>query len=129
MCNNQRAQVVNAYKRVVADEGNLKAQELMAEMFELRREFEWRGLGNVPYSALKLRQAYGRFDAELHLPLRELGSQDHKSCLCGQIIRGAKKPTDCKLFGKACLPENPIGACMVSSEGTCAAYYTYGKAI
>lgn len=125
--NTGRHEVENEYSRVVSREGNLKAQNLVAEVMELRRSFEWRGLGMVPYSALKIKQAYASYDAEQRFNMPVISAADVKSCECPQILRGAKKPTDCKLFGTVCTPENPMGSCMVSSEGACAAYWTYGR--
>lgn len=124
MVNAGQAGVENQYRRVVSMEGNLKAQEIVSRAFELRREFEWRGLGNVPYSAFKLRAEFAPFDAEQVFSVTDVKAKDHPACLCGAIIRGIKTPLDCKLFKKACTPENPLGPCMVSSEGTCSAYYT-----
>jgi hydrogenase expression/formation protein HypD len=112
---------------VVTREGNLKAQALVADCFELRRSFEWRGLGEVPYSALRIKQAFADFDAEARFPMAETRIPDHKACECGAVLRGVKKPTDCKIFATGCTPDNPIGSCMVSSEGACAAYYSYGR--
>ncbi len=125
--NEGRHEVENEYSRVVSREGNLKAQKLVAEVMELRRNFEWRGLGMVPYSALKIKQAFVEFDAEKRFDMPTITASDVKSCECPQILRGAKKPTDCKLFGTVCTPENPMGSCMVSSEGACAAYWSYGR--
>ncbi len=125
--NEGRAEVENEFARAVTREGNLKAQNLVSEIFELRRAFEWRGLGLVPYSALKIRREYARFDAETRFPLDYRSVADNKACECGAILRGVKRPQDCKLFGTVCTPENPIGSCMVSSEGACAAHYTYGR--
>jgi len=125
--NEGRHEVENEYTRVVTAEGNLKAQALVADVFELRPSFEWRGLGTVPYSALRIRDAYARFDAEKRFALSPKTAREVKSCECPSILRGVKKPTDCKLFGTVCTPENPIGSCMVSSEGACAAYWTYGR--
>lgn len=119
--------VENEYARAVTRNGNRKAQNLVSEVFELRRVFEWRGLGQVPYSALKIRTAYRAFDAEQRFELTESNATDVKGCECPAILRGVKKPTDCKLFGKACTPDNPQGSCMVSSEGSCAAYWSYGR--
>ena len=99
----------------------------MSEVFELRRSFEWRGLGEVPYSALRIREAFAAFDAERRFALQTRSVADNKACECGAILRGVKQPTDCKVFGTVCTPENPIGSCMVSSEGACAAHYTYGR--
>jgi hydrogenase expression/formation protein HypD len=125
--NEGRAEVENEFSRAVSRDGNLKAQNLVSEIFELRREFEWRGLGLVPYSALKIRHEYARYDAETRFPLGYRSVADNKACECGAILRGVKRPQDCKLFGTVCTPENPIGSCMVSSEGACAAHYTYGR--
>jgi hydrogenase expression/formation protein HypD len=125
--NEGRHEVENEYVRVVTREGNLKAQALVAEVFELRPSFEWRGLGEVPYSALRIKDAFADFDAEKRFAIETKKVRDAKSCECPSILRGAKKPTDCKLFGTVCTPENPIGSCMVSSEGACAAYWSYGR--
>lgn len=125
--NEGRHEVENEYTRVVSREGNLKAQGLVAEVMELRRSFEWRGLGMVPYSALQIKQAYAEFDAEKRFSVPPVQAFDVKGCECPRILRGVKKPTDCKLFGTVCTPENPMGSCMVSSEGACAAYWSYGR--
>ena len=125
--NEGRAEVENEFTRAVTPDGNLKAQNLVSEVFELRRSFEWRGLGEVPYSALKIRERYAQFDAEARYQLEYRPVPDNKACECGAILRGVKKPTDCKIFGNVCTPENPMGSCMVSSEGACAAHYTYGR--
>jgi len=125
--NDGRAEVENEYTRVVDRDGNVKAQALVAEVFELRKSFEWRGLGEVPYSALAIKEAYAAFDAEKRFPLEQVDVPNNKACECGAILRGVKKPTDCKIFGTVCTPDNPIGSCMVSSEGACAAYYSFGR--
>jgi len=125
--NEGRAEVENQFSRVVSRDGNRKAQALVAEVFELRREFEWRGLGTVPYSALAIRSEYAAFDAERRYDLGYRAVADNKACECGAILRGLKRPTECKLFGTACTPETPMGSCMVSSEGACAAHYSYGR--
>ncbi|HZX31445.1 MAG TPA: hydrogenase formation protein HypD [Rhodocyclaceae bacterium] len=125
--NEGRAEVENEFSRAVSREGNVKAQQLVAEVFELRKHFEWRGLNVLPYSALKIRKEFAEFDAEKRFGLQYKPVPDHKACECGAILRGVKKPQDCKLFGTVCTPENPIGSCMVSSEGACAAHYTYGR--
>jgi hydrogenase expression/formation protein HypD len=122
-----RAEVENQYTRVVTRHGNRKAQALVAEVLELRDSFEWRGLGAVPDSALKIRDAFAAFDAEKRFTVSEKQSREVKSCECPAVLRGVKKPTDCKLFGTVCTPDNPMGACMVSSEGACAAYWSYGR--
>lgn len=119
--------VENEFVRAVTPTGNDKAKKMVAEMFELRRWFEWRGLGLVPYSALRLKKEYEQFDAEKRFDVPPLSKPDNKACECGPILRGVKKPKDCKLFGKACTPETPMGSCMVSAEGACAAYWTYGR--
>jgi len=125
--NEGRAEVENEFTRGVNREGNMKAKALIAEVFELRSSFEWRGLGEVPYSALRIREAFRAFDAEVRYGLAYRPVPDNKACECGAILRGVKKPTDCKVFGTVCTPDNPIGSCMVSSEGACAAHYTYGR--
>jgi hydrogenase expression/formation protein HypD len=125
--NDSRAEVENEFSRAVTRQGNAAAQAVVAEVFELRESFEWRGLGEVPYSALKIRPQFQRFDAEARFGLTYRAVPDHKQCACGEILRGVKRPTDCKLFGTVCTPENPMGSCMVSSEGACAAHYSYGR--
>jgi hydrogenase expression/formation protein HypD len=125
--NEGRAEVENEFTRAVTRDGNGKAKSLVAEVFELRRTFEWRGLGEIPYSALRIREKYRAFDAETRYGITYRSVPDNKACECGAILRGVKKPTDCKVFGTVCTPENPIGSCMVSSEGACAAHYTYGR--
>ena len=125
--NEGRFEVENEFTRAVTREGNLKAQRLVAEVFELRESFEWRGLGEVPYSALRLRPRYAAFDAERRFGIEYRSVPDAKSCECGAILRGLKHPADCRLFGTVCTPESPIGSCMVSSEGACSAHYSYGR--
>ncbi len=125
--NEGRAEVENEFSRAVDREGNKKAQRLVAEVFEMRKAFEWRGLNVLPYSALRIRSAFAEFDAEKRFPLDYRSVADHKACECGAILRGVKRPQDCKIFGTVCTPENPVGSCMVSSEGACAAHYTYGR--
>ncbi len=125
--NEGRAEVENEFTRAVTRAGNAKAKRLVAEVFELRRSFEWRGLGEVPYSALAIKKRYRDFDAEERFDIRYRSVPDHKACECGAILRGVKRPQDCKLFATVCTPENPMGSCMVSSEGACAAHYTYGR--
>jgi hydrogenase expression/formation protein HypD len=122
-----RHEVENEYTRVVTREGNLKAKALVAEVFELRRSFEWRGLGLVPYSALQIKEPFAAFDCEKRFEVPQLSAADNKGCECPAILRGVKRPTDCKLFGTVCTPDNPLGSCMVSSEGACAAYWSYGR--
>lgn len=127
--NEGRSDLEIQYKRLVTHEGNLKAQALIEKYFEKVDLFKWRGMGNVPNSALKLRDAYAAYDAEViyksHLPYDEI--DDHKLCICGDILRGFAKPQECSVFGTACKPSSPLGSCMVSSEGACAAYYKYGN--
>lgn len=125
--NEGRHEVENEYTRVVSREGNRKAQALVAGVMELRRSFEWRGLGLVPYSALRIKKTYREFDAEKRYEMPAIKAFDVKGCECPRILRGVKQPTDCKLFGAVCTPENPMGSCMVSSEGACAAYWSYGR--
>jgi hydrogenase expression/formation protein HypD len=125
--NDGRAEVENEFSRAVSRDGNNKAQDRMAEVFELHHEFEWRGLGTVPESALKIRKSYGNFDAERRFKIAYQSVPDNKACECGAILRGVKRPQDCKIFGTVCTPENPVGSCMVSSEGACAAHYSYGR--
>ena len=124
--NEGRHEVENEYTRVVTRHGNRKAQAIVAEVLELRASFEWRGLGAVSSSALQIREAFAEFDAERRFAISEKASREVKSCECPAILRGVKKPTDCKLFGTVCTPDTPMGSCMVSSEGACAAYWTYG---
>jgi hydrogenase expression/formation protein HypD len=125
--NDGRYEVENEYIRAVTAEGNLKAQDMVSRIFELRDSFEWRGLGQVPYSALKLREEFSAFDAEKVFDIRTVPAKDNPACECGAILRGVKKPADCKLFGTLCTPETPMGSCMVSSEGSCAAHWTFGR--
>jgi hydrogenase expression/formation protein HypD len=122
-----RCEVENQYSRVVREEGNPRALAILAEVFELRPHFEWRGLGFISQSALKLRDEFADFDAELHYDLPGVRVADPKACQCGEVLKGVIKPWECKVFGTACTPETPIGTCMVSSEGACAAYYTFGR--
>jgi hydrogenase expression/formation protein HypD len=122
-----RAEVENQYGRVVFREGNRKALEVLSEVFEPRDYFEWRGLGSIAHSGMRLKARYAAFDAELKFALPGLRVADPKACQCGEILKGVKKPWECKVFGTACTPETPIGSCMVSSEGACAAYYNFGR--
>ena len=125
--NDGRHEVENQYRRAVAGGGNQRAIKEVAALFELRDQFEWRGLGSIPASALKLRSAFAHLDAELRFAMAERVVADNPACECPAILRGLKKPVDCKLFGTACTPETPVGSCMVSSEGACAAHWTYGR--
>jgi hydrogenase expression/formation protein HypD len=122
-----RCEVENQYKRVVPWEGNLRALEVMAEVFELRPHFEWRGLGFISQSALRLSDAYADLDAERRWEVPGVRVADPKACQCGEVLKGVIKPWECKVFGTACTPEHAIGTCMVSPEGACAAYYNYGR--
>ncbi len=123
--NEGRREVENQYKRVVPWEGNRAALAAMAEVFELRPYFEWRGLGFISQSALQLRDSYARWDAERVFSVPGVRVTDPKAAQCGEVLKGVLKPAQCKLFGKECTPEHPVGALMVSSEGSCAAYYNY----
>ena len=121
-----RAEVENQYNRIVPDAGNNVALNSVAKVFELREFFEWRGLGSIDHSGIRVRESYAQYDAERKFPIPAISIADPKSCQCGEVLKGAIKPWDCKVFGKACTPEKPLGALMVSSEGACAAYYQYG---
>ena len=125
--NDGRCEVENEYRRAVTDEGNQKAQAFIRDVFELRESFEWRGLGFISNSALKLKTDYADFDAERRFNVTSTQGNDVKGCECPAILRGLKKPQDCQLLGTVCTPENPMGSCMVSSEGACAAYWSYGR--
>ena len=122
-----RAEIENQYSRVVRPEGNVKALESMARTMELRPFFEWRGLGFITHSALKVRPEFAQWDAELRYAVPGLRVADPKACQCGEVLKGVIKPWECKVFGTACTPETPIGTCMVSPEGACAAYFNYGR--
>jgi hydrogenase expression/formation protein HypD len=122
-----RCEVENQYRRVVPYEGNLRALEVMAEVFALRPHFEWRGLGFISHSGLRLSDAYADLDAEQRFGVPGVRVADPKACQCGEVLKGVIKPWECKVFGTACTPERPIGTCMVSSEGACAAYYNFGR--
>ncbi len=127
--NEQRCELEIQYKRLVSYEGNLKAQQLVEKYFEKADLFKWRGLGNIPESGYKLKNEYSELDAQIIyddiLPKEEI--EDHKLCICGDILRGMANPPECTIFGTACKPSSPLGSCMVSSEGACAAYYKYGN--
>jgi hydrogenase expression/formation protein HypD len=122
-----RASVENQYTRAVTWDGNLKALQVLNETMELRPFFEWRGLGFISHSALKVKESFAEHDAERIFDLPQVRVADPKSCQCGEVLKGVLKPWQCKVFGTACTPETPIGTCMVSSEGACAAYYNYGR--
>ena len=122
-----RSEVENQYTRVVREEGNLAALKAIAETMELRSTFEWRGLGFISQSALKLRPEFAEWDAEVRYDVPGIRVADPKACQCGEVLKGVIKPWECKVFGTACTPDRPIGTCMVSSEGACAAYYNFGR--
>jgi hydrogenase expression/formation protein HypD len=122
-----RCEVENQYRRLVQPEGNRVALDAINRVFTVREEFEWRGLGEIAQSGLKIRDEYAQFDAEVKFPVPNRQVPDAAACQCGDILKGVLKPWQCKVFGTACTPENPIGTCMVSSEGACAAYYKYGR--
>ncbi len=122
-----RCEVENQYRRAVPDAGNRKALELLQAVFVVRPHFEWRGLGFIAQSALALGPDFAAWDAELRFPVPGVRVADPKACQCGEVLKGALRPWECKVFGTACTPETPIGTCMVSSEGACAAYYNYGR--
>lgn len=121
----KKAKVENQYNRVVKTSGNMKALRLLSEVFSIK-DSDWRGIGVIPKSGLILSKRYEDFDIEKNMNLPEPKTSIDKGCICGSVLKGIKTPTDCRLFSKRCSPENPYGACMVSSEGTCAAYYKYG---
>jgi len=125
--NQGRAEVENQFVRAVTPQGNRNAQALMDDIFEQREAFEWRGLGTLALSALRIRAKYRAFDAEHRFGLAYQAVPDHKACECGAVLRGVTEPRDCKIFGTVCTPQNPVGSCMVSSEGACAAHYSYGR--
>jgi hydrogenase expression/formation protein HypD len=122
-----RCQVENQYTRLVQTGGNSVALEAMEKVFTVRDEFEWRGLGEISQSGLKINRNYAQYDAEVKFNIPHLKIADAAACQCGEILKGVLKPWQCQVFGTACTPENPIGTCMVSSEGACAAYYKYGR--
>jgi hydrogenase expression/formation protein HypD len=121
-----RAEVENQYARVVPRDGNAEALQAVTRVYELREFFEWRGLGSIDHSGIRIRAPYARFDAEKKFEVPNLRIADPKACQCGEVLKGVLKPWQCKVFGGACTPETPLGALMVSSEGACAAYYQYG---
>lgn len=125
--NEDRPRVENAYVRALPAVGNEKARGVIAETMTLRKSFEWRGLGTLPDSAVRLADDYADFDAERRFDLPYRTVPDPKSCACADVVRGIKHPQDCPLFGRGCTPDNPIGSCMVSSEGGCAAHWLYGR--
>ncbi|MFI2651455.1 hydrogenase formation protein HypD [Micromonospora fulviviridis] len=122
-----RCEVENQYTRVVPWDGNLRALEAIGQVMQLRPYFEWRGLGFISHSALRMRDEYAAYDAERLFDVPGVRVADPKACQCGEVLKGVLKPWECKVFGTACTPETPIGTCMVSSEGACAAYYNFGR--
>jgi hydrogenase expression/formation protein HypD len=122
-----RCEVENQYARVVPGEGNAQALGAVAEVFELREFFEWRGLGSIDHSGVRIRPGYAHYDAERKFAVPNVKVADPKSCQCGEVLKGVIRPRDCKVFGTACTPETPLGALMVSSEGACAAYMSYAR--
>ena len=121
-----RCEVENQYQRIVPQEGNVQALEAVHRVFELREFFEWRGLGSIDHSGVRIREEFAAFDAERKFSVPNVTIADPTSCQCGEVLKGAIKPNQCKVFGTSCTPENPMGALMVSTEGACAAYYNYG---
>jgi len=125
--NADEVRVDNEYTRAVNPEGNRKAQQLMDEVFITRSRFAWRGLGELPDSALAIRAEFADWDAECRFAIPEIQATDHKACVCAEVLRGVTRPDECKVFATACTPEHPLGSCMVSAEGACAAHYHYGR--
>jgi hydrogenase expression/formation protein HypD len=122
-----RCEVENQYGRIVLRHGNPSALAAIHEVYELREFFEWRGLGSIDHSGVRLRESYAAFDAERKFAVPNIRIADPKACQCGEVLKGVIKPYQCKVFGTACTPETPLGSLMVSSEGACAAYYNYGR--
>lgn len=122
-----RCEVEIQYIRSVTPEGNIKAKKILNEIFTIRNSFPWRGLGQIPYSAYKIKEEYQEFDGENIFKVSINSAKENPLCLCGRVIKGLSRPFECKLFGKTCTPQNPIGPCMVSSEGACLAYFKYKK--
>ena len=120
-----KAYIENQYNRAVVENGNRAALEAISEVFELREFFEWRGLGSIDHSGVQVKAEYADFDAEKKFEVKSVTIADPKSCQCGEVLKGVIKPWQCKVFGRACTPQTPLGALMVSSEGACAAYYQY----
>jgi hydrogenase expression/formation protein HypD len=121
------ASIENEYAKVVKEDGNPRAVALLRQFFEPEDAY-WRGIGTIPASGLRLREQYQRRDIRDTVEVSVPDGQEPKACSCGDVLKGIKIPTDCTLFGKACTPEKPVGACMVSTEGSCAAYYKYAAA-
>lgn len=122
-----RAEVENQYRRIVPRDGNAQALSAVNEVFEVREFFEWRGLGSIDHSGVRVREAYAAFDAERKFQVPNLKIADPQVCQCGDVLKGLIKPQQCRAFGRECSPETPLGALMVSTEGACAAYYNYGR--
>ncbi len=125
--NTGRAEVENQYSRAVTGAGNLRAKAVIAETLSVRDRFEWRGLGVIPESGLAVNEAFAEFDAERRFALAERSVADHPACECAAVLRGETRPQECRIFGTGCTPEMPVGSCMVSAEGACAAHYLYGR--
>ncbi len=125
--NDKRHDVENQYARIVPENGNEPAMDALTKVFELREFFEWRGLGSIDHSGVKMRDAYAAYDAERKFTVPNLKIADPKSCQCGEVLKGVIRPWECKVFGTQCSPETPMGALMVSTEGACAAYYNFGN--
>jgi hydrogenase expression/formation protein HypD len=123
---NGQARVENAYPRVVSEQGNLAAQQVIDEVFTVT-DRSWRGIGVIPGSGWKLSEAYQDFDAEIKFTVSDIRTKESSVCRAGEVLKGAIKPNDCEAFGNECTPRNPLGATMVSGEGACAAYYNYGR--
>ena len=121
-----RCEVENQYQRIVPEKGNVQALEAIHQVFELREFFEWRGLGSIDHSGVSIREKFAGFDAERKFAVPNVTIADPTACQCGEVLKGAIKPKQCKVFGTSCTPENPLGALMVSTEGACAAHYNYG---
>jgi hydrogenase expression/formation protein HypD len=119
-----QARIDIQYNRTVHPQGNVTAQRYISEVFE-PSDANWRGLGSLPGSGLRLRAAYSDFDAVARFPVQFPPAREHPGCACGAVLRGAIEPPSCPLYGKVCTPERPVGPCMVSNEGTCAAWYQY----
>ena len=122
----KESSVENQYSRIVPPQGNAPALKALTQVFEVREFFEWRGLGSIDHSGVRMKKEYAAFDAEKKFPIPNLKIADPKSCQCGEVVKGVIKPWDCKIFATKCNPTNPMGALMVSSEGACAAYYNNG---
>jgi hydrogenase expression/formation protein HypD len=122
-----RCEVENQYGRIVPTQGNPAALAAIAEVYETRAFFEWRGLGSIDLSGVRLRESYAAYDAERKFSVPNISIQDPKACQCGDVLKGIIKPHECKVFGTLCTPDMPLGSLMVSTEGACAAYYQYGR--